>query len=88
MERGRTRVCEIISEMLDNPDKTGIYPTGKAYNDLIEYVHQERFQVLGWMHAEACTSLDRGIDIRKTNVPMMLDRAKSDLEKTIDRQGS
>jgi hypothetical protein len=37
---------------------------------------------LGWMHAEACCSLDKGEDIRKQNVPELLERALEELEIT------
>ena len=30
----RGEICKIISKMLDNPDKYGIYPTGKCYDEL------------------------------------------------------
>ena len=29
---------KIVSEMLDNPDKYGIYPTSKCYRELYEFV--------------------------------------------------
>lgn len=28
-DRIRTKVCELMSEMLDNPDEHGIYPTSR-----------------------------------------------------------
>lgn len=34
MNDNRKLVCEIISEMLDNADENGIYPTTKAFNKL------------------------------------------------------
>lgn len=30
----RGKICKIISAMLDNPDKYGIYPTTKCYDQL------------------------------------------------------
>lgn len=39
-EKYRKEVCEIISEMLDNPDEYGIYPTSKCYNRLISYISE------------------------------------------------
>ena len=35
----RVAICEIISEMLDNPGECEIYPTGRAYDRLEEYLH-------------------------------------------------
>lgn len=34
MKDVRGRICEIVSEMLDNPDEHGIYSTGKCYDKL------------------------------------------------------
>jgi len=33
----RKEICDIISEMLDNPDESGIYSTTRAY-DKLEYL--------------------------------------------------
>ena len=37
----RAIVCKIISEMLDNPDDYGIYPTTICYDKLEEYIQSE-----------------------------------------------
>ncbi len=79
MDKDRTEICKIISEMLDSPDKHGIYSTSTAYTKLEHYIEQERIMAIGWTHAEACVTLDRGGDPRITNVPMILERAKRDL---------
>ena len=79
LKKDRKKVCEIISEMLDNPDKIGIYPTGVAYQKLVEYIQEQRVEAIGWTHAEACTTLDNGGDIRKTEISGMLDRALVEL---------
>jgi len=42
--------------------------------------NEARYEALGWMLAEACTSLDKGEDIRKANVPELLERAKKELK--------
>ena len=34
----RAVICEIISEMLDNPDEHGTYPTTRAFDKLEEYI--------------------------------------------------
>lgn len=36
----RTIICKHTSEMLDHPDKDGIYPTTKFYNDLEKEVER------------------------------------------------
>lgn len=81
MDKDRTEICKIISDMLDNPDKHGIYPTGTAYTRLEHYIESVRAQAIGWMHAEACVTLDKGEDPRLTNVPEMFERAKVDLRR-------
>lgn len=44
-------------------------------------------EALGWMHAEACTTLDRGEDPRDTHVPELLERARRDLDRVPERWG-
>jgi hypothetical protein len=34
----RGEVCKIISEMLDNPDEYGIYPTTRCYDKLESFI--------------------------------------------------
>jgi len=36
----RTKICEIISRMLDNPDEYEIYPTGRCYDELEEFIQR------------------------------------------------
>jgi hypothetical protein len=40
VEGYRGQICKIISEMLDNPDDCGIYPTTKCFNQLEELISQ------------------------------------------------
>ena len=79
MDKDRTEICNIISDMLDNPDGYGIYPTSTCYTRLEHYIECVRAEALGWCHADACVSLDNGNDPRLTEVPSMLERAKKDL---------
>ena len=44
MNKNRAVICEIISEMLDNPDENGIYPTTIAYNKLEDLVKEARLE--------------------------------------------
>jgi len=71
----RTEICKIISEMLDNPDKHGIYPTSTAYTSLEHYAEQVRYSAIGWMHAKSCSLLDQGKDPRTEEVPVILAEA-------------
>ena len=80
MDKDRTQICKIISKMLDNPNKNGIYPTSTAYTELEHYIEGVRAEALGWMHAAACTALDRGDDPRLLEVPALYDQAKKELK--------
>jgi len=81
MDKDRTVICKIISDMLDNPDESGIYPTSTAYTRLEHYIESQRTQAIGWTHAEACITLDKGNDPRLIEVPGILERANKDLAK-------
>lgn len=77
MDKDRTEICKIISEMLDNPDKHGIYQTTRAYDKLEEYIKQERIMAVGWTHADCCATLDKGKDYRKSDIADILKRVNS-----------
>ena len=79
MDKDRTAICKIISKMLDNPDRSGIYPTSTADTELEHYIEGVRAEAIGWTHADACTTLDKGDDPRLTEVPDMLARSRLDL---------
>ena len=40
-KRIRTEICNIISDMLDNPAECEIYPTTKCYDALEKFIHNE-----------------------------------------------
>ena len=79
MDKDRTAICKIISKMLDKPDKSGIYPTSTAYLELEHYIEGVRAEAIGWMHAHACTMLDRNDDPRMAEVPSIYSQAMTDL---------
>lgn len=79
MDIDRTKICGIISDMLDNPDKHGIYPTSTCYTRLEHYIEAVRAEAIGWAHADACVTLDENGDPRLTEVPSMFLRAMKDL---------
>ena len=37
-------------------------------------------RIVGWMYADACSSLDNGKDYRKVDVPVLLERLRKELE--------
>ena len=58
---------------------------GQLFSITFERVRKleaERQMIFGWMYAEACGSVDRGVDIRNENLPEMVERAKKDLSLT------
>jgi len=57
-ERIRTEICNSISEMLDNPDENGIYPTTKCYDRLEAFILSERRKAF----EEAVEIADKMID--------------------------
>ena len=71
MDKDRSKICRIISEMLDNPTK--------AYDALETLVNDERMIAIGWTHADDCVDLDKGLDPRKKDIGKMLKRAEKDL---------
>lgn len=73
MNQDRTKICKIISEMINNPNEHGIYSTTETFEKLEAYIDHVRFETLGWMYAYACSSLDKGQDIRKDEVPQIMD---------------
>jgi len=75
----RNEIYEIISEMLDNPDEFGIYPTTKCFQDLEDLLRKVRFEAVGWTWAEACNQLDSGIDPREYNQGLLVENAAKDL---------
>lgn len=79
MERDRIKIKEIVKELLDIADFLDREEELKIVENLEAYIEQERIQAIGWMHAEACTTADRGEDIRETECSGMLERAQSDL---------
>ena len=79
MDKDRAKICKIVSEMLDNQDKSGIFPTSTAYRKLEHLVESARIEAIGWTHAFCCSSLDRENDPRLINVPDMLGQANKDL---------
>lgn len=79
MDKDRSAICKIMSEMFDARDNCGIYPTTLAYDKLENLVHSARIEAIGWAHADACADFDAGRDPRQKLVPDMLSRAEADL---------
>ena len=41
-DRIRSKICELMSEMLDNPDEHGIYPTSRFMSKMEDFIIAER----------------------------------------------
>lgn len=80
MDKDRTEICNIMSEMLDNTDSSGIYQTKIAYDKLEDLVEKARIEAMGWTHADDCNDVDCGRDPRDKEIPEMLSRAMIDLK--------
>lgn len=77
--KDRENIVLAISNMLDNPDEHGIYPTSTAYTRLEHYMNQVRLEAIGYAHALCCSYLDKGEDPRIIEIPVILDRVRRDL---------
>lgn len=70
----------LIMDKVDDNDPSTVVDI--VAHQITEYVEQQRAEVLGWMYAEACASLDKGEDIRQIEVPSILERATKELNVT------
>ena len=77
----RAMIHQIIMTMLDNPDKHGIYPTGKCYNEFEELLLKVRAQALGYAWSIACGYMEDCEDIREINQAGFLAKALKQLNK-------
>lgn len=76
----RKEICEIISTMLDNPDRVGIYPTSTAYTALELLVQERVMQVAGFVWTEACCLLDEGEDPRTHEIPALIEKVVAEFK--------
>lgn len=81
MKRDRDEIVKLISDMIDNPDETGIYHTSSVYNALEHLVSSARFETLGWAHIYFCYCMDQGIDPRLVEIPEVIDAMIRDFKK-------
>lgn len=85
-QRIRTKICDFMSEMLDNPDEHGIYPTTKFMSAMEDFCLKLRHEAMGWTWAEACCQLDRGKDPRKHDQGNLIPDAERDLDKELEKK--
>ena len=75
----RTKICDIMSEMLDNPDENGIYQTSKFMSEMEDFGLELRNEAIGWTWTTACTLLDEGEDPRNYDQSQLISDAEQDL---------
>ena len=80
-EKIRTKICELMSAMLDNPDENEIYPTSEFMSKMEDYCLELRHLAMGWTWAKACVLLDKDEDPRKYNQGGLIEEATRDLSK-------
>ena len=74
-----SRIDDYIDEVNECGDSTLLlsYPQLLDLQDELQKVKQERdgavMQSIGWMYAYCCTLADKGVDIRKLEVPVIME---------------
>jgi len=76
----RTKICKLMSEMLDNPDEYGIYPTSRFMSKMEDYCLKLRHEAIGWTWAKACLALDENQDPRQIDQGSLISDAEHDLD--------
>ncbi len=86
--RIRTKICDLMSDMLNNPvvNEHGIYPTTKFMSAMEDFCLELRHEAIGWTWAQACCLLDVGTDPRKYDQADLLSDAKRDLDKELEQK--
>ena len=77
----RERIYKIIDEMLENPDKHGLYQTTKCMNEFEDLLESVRVQALGYAWSIACGYMEDCEDIREIDQAGFLDKALKQLNK-------
>ena len=87
MVKDRNEICKIISNMLDNPDASGIYHTSTAYTALELYIIRQRMEAIGWCYSYCCNLLDNGKDPRTVEVPTLISDFHEAFENLLPEEG-
>jgi len=75
----RHKIMCIMSDMLDNPDECGIYPTTVAYDRIERLIREARIEGVSCGIVSCYTALDVVDDPRKIDFSGVVERAKKDL---------
>ena len=79
-ERAKDIIDKAVEEILPNTEmKEGTVEEFQCYKDMVELLGSVRAEAIGWTWAEACSQHDKGLDPRRFEVPLLMDKAKADL---------
>lgn len=79
MRYDRERINTIINKMLDNARRKGIYQTDECTDELEKLVGDVRAESIQYTWTEACSQYDRGMDPRNFTTPLLVEKARNDL---------
>lgn len=79
MRYDRQRINAIIDKMLDNARRRGIYQTEECTDELEKLVGDVRAESIEYTWTEACSQYDRGMDPRNFTIPLLVEKARNDL---------
>jgi hypothetical protein len=79
MRYDRERVQKILDKMLDDARRRGIYQTDECMNELEKLVGDVRAEAVSYTWTEACSQYDRGMDPRNFTIPLLVEKARDDL---------
>lgn len=83
----RERVTTILHEEIGDEYYIthGPVEAGHATEKLTELLGSVRAEAIGWVWSEACSQHARGLDPRKFEVPLLMDKANADLNPERDK---
>ncbi len=88
MKWDKERLVEIVTEAGKEANFSAIQVSEfgtrvvAGFEVLLEAV---RAEAIGWTWAEACSQHDKGLDVRRQNVPELYEKAKLDLNPERDK---
>ena len=75
----RERIEEAIEAMLMIARSKGVYQTKDMYDKLERLVSSVRDEAVAYTWTEACSQYDRGMDPRNFTIPLLVQKARDDL---------
>ena len=84
----RERVTTILHEEIGDPFYIDHGPegdAGHATDKLTELLGSVRAEAIGWAWTEACSQHDKGLDPKRFEVPLLMDKANADLNPERDK---